>query len=159
MPTSPLGYLHLVAASLSLILGAFQLIRPRRDQLHRRVGYTYVGAMVVNNVTALTVYQFTGGFNIFHALAIYSLFSIGMALQPMLVSPRPWQWRRKHYMWTAWSYAGLSAAAVTEFLVRVIHVPGWLSAPLGTPPVVLIAALLINRYAPPLRAGPVPDPS
>lgn len=154
MPTSPLGYIHLIAASLSLLFGAFQLIRPRRDQLHRRMGYTYVGTMVVNNVTALTVYQFTGGFNIFHALAIYSLFSIGMALRPMLASPRPWQWRRQHYMWTAWSYAGLTAAAVTEFLVRVAHVPGWLSAPLGTPPVILLASLLINRYAPPLRPAP-----
>jgi uncharacterized membrane protein len=153
MPTTTLGYLHLVAASLSILLGAFQLIRTRRDQLHRRVGYTYVGAMAVNGITALTVYEFTGGFNIFHGLAIYSLLSIALAVQPMLANPRPLEWKRKHYMWVAWSYAGLMAAAVTEFLVRVVHAEGWLSAALGSPPVIILAAFLIPRFAPPRRGA------
>jgi uncharacterized membrane protein len=154
MPETTFGLLHLVAASLSIVVGAFQLLRPRGDALHRRAGYLYIGAMAVNNLTALTVHEFTGGFNFFHGLAIYSLVSIALAIRPMLVTPRPWQWKRIHYMWTAWSYAGLMAAGVTEFLLRVVHISGLLAAPLGTPPVILAAWFLIRRHAPPLRPGP-----
>lgn len=159
MPDSLLGIGHMAAATLSLLAGAFQLIRTRRDQLHRRVGYTYVSAMVVNNVSALFIYKFTGGFNIFHGLALYSLFSVGFALRPMLSDPRPYQWKRIHYMWTAWSYAGLSAAAVTEFLVRVVYVEGWLAGLVGSVPVILLASVLIPRFAPPYRPDAVPAPA
>jgi hypothetical protein len=73
----------------------------------------------------------------------------------MLVRPRPHQWRLIHYHWVCWSYAGLSAAAITEFLVRNAGLPGWLSAGVGTPPVILIGWLLIRRFAPPPRPAPV----
>lgn len=152
MALSPVGISHMVAASLALATGAFQLVRTRRDALHRRVGYCYVGAMAVSNLSALTIYEFTGYFNVFHALALYSLFNVSMALRPMLANPRPHQWRSIHYNWVAWSYAGLSAAAVTEFLLRVVMLPGWTSAALGTPPVILLAWPLIRRYAPARRA-------
>jgi hypothetical protein len=48
---------------------------------------------------------------------------------------------------------------VTEFLLRVVHVPGLWSAPLGTPPVILIAWFLIKRYAPAPRAAAPSAPS
>lgn len=151
MALSPFGIIHLAAASSSLLAGAFQLIRTRRDALHRRVGYFYVGAMLLNNGSALTIYVFTGGFNVFHALARYSLFNVTMAMRPMLVNPRPHQWRRMHYMWVSGSYAGLFAAATTEFLVRVMLVPGWMGAVIGTPPTMIVASILIPRLAPALR--------
>ncbi|HWA40177.1 MAG TPA: DUF2306 domain-containing protein [Gemmatimonadales bacterium] len=153
MPSTPLGYVHLLAASLALLFGAFQLIRPRRDALHRRVGYAYVTVLGVSDLTALTVYRFTGGFNLFHILALYSLVCLGLALRPMLVTPRPFQWRRIHYMWIAWSYAGLSAAAATEFLVRVVRMEGWLGSVVGTVPVIGIGAFLIGHFAPALRTA------
>ncbi len=147
----------MVAASLSLATGAFQLIRPRRDTLHRRVGYTYVVAMLVSNISALTIHEFSGGFNVFHAFAIYSLVSIAFAIRPMLTSPRPHQWKRIHYMWIAWSYGGLCAAAVTEGLLRVGHVSWQLATLGGSVPVIAIAALLIARFRPPLRPVRVPE--
>jgi uncharacterized membrane protein len=148
---SNVGTVHMVAASLSLATGAFQLIRTRRDALHRRVGYTYVVAMLVNNITALTIHEFSGGFNVFHAFAIYSLISISLAVRPMLVNPRPYQWKRIHYMWVAWSYAGLSAAAVTEGLLRVAHTSWQVATFAGSIPVIAIGALLITRFRPALR--------
>lgn len=157
MALSAIGAGHLVAASLSLCAGAFQLIRTRRDALHRRVGYAYVSAMAVNNVSSLTISKFTGGFNVFHALALYSSASVGLAIRPMLATPRPYQWRRIHYQWVAWSYAGLCAAALTEFLVRVVMLPGWLGATVGTPPAIVLGGLLIRRFAPGLRAAPAPS--
>ncbi len=158
MALTPIGIAHMAAASVSLLTGAFQLLRPRRDAIHRRVGYGYATAMVVNNVSALTIYQFTGAFNVFHALALYSLFCVVMALRPMLVKPRPYQWRSIHYQWVAWSYAGLCAAASTEFLLRVILLPGWVSAALGTPPAILGGWVLIRKFAP-ARRPPTPSPS
>ncbi|HVX87688.1 MAG TPA: DUF2306 domain-containing protein [Gemmatimonadales bacterium] len=158
MPSTALGHVHLWAASLALLLGAFQLVRLRRDALHRRVGYAYVTALGVSDLTALTVYEFTGGFNVFHALALYSLVCLGLALRPMLTTPRPFQWRRVHYLWIAWSYAGLSAAAATEFLVRVAHMEGWLASVVGTLPVIGIGAFLIGRFAPPRRIEPAAAP-
>lgn len=142
------GSIHMAAATVSLLLGAFQLARMRRDRLHRRAGYAYAAAMVLTNLTALLIYEFTRGFNIFHALALLSLFTLGMALKPMLTRPRPADWRTVHYYWVTWSYAGLCAAAMTEFLVRVMDVPGWMSAAIGTPLVLVPAAWLIARYAP-----------
>jgi uncharacterized membrane protein len=151
LPLSPIGVAHTAAASLGLVTGAVQLLRPRRDALHRRVGYVFVTVMAVSNFSALIIYKFTGGFNLFHALAIYNLLSVALAIRPMVRTPRPYQWRRIHYQWVAWSYAGLCAAAATEFLVRVILLPGWLGALVGTPPVILLATWMIRRFAPPLR--------
>ena len=157
MALSGIGIGHMVAASLSLLTGGIQLTRRKGDAFHRRLGYVYVATMTVNSVTALTIYRFTGGFNVFHVLALYSLFNVGMALRPMLAHPRPHQWLRIHYHWVAWSYVGLSAAAVTEFLVRVLFLPGWFSAGVGTPPVMLLGWLVIRRFAPsPRRPAPAP---
>lgn len=156
MLLSTIGTAHTAAASVGLVTGAFQLLRTQRDALHRRVGYTFIGAMAISNVSALAIYQFTGRFNIFHALALYNLVGITLALRPLLQSPRPFQWRRIHYMWVAWSYAGLCAAAATEFLLRVVHLSGWLSVMAGTPPGIVLAAWVIPRFAPPLRRAPGP---
>lgn len=152
MSLSTLGMVHTVGASVGLATGAFQLLRPRQDALHRRVGYCFVAAMVLANVSVLAIYKFTGGFNLFHGLALYNLLGVALALRPMLQKPRPYQWRRMHYMWIAWAYTGLCAAATTEFLLRVLHFPGWTSAAVGTPPVILLGWWLIRRSAPPLRA-------
>jgi uncharacterized membrane protein len=138
----------MLTAAASLLFGAFQLIRPRRDLLHKRMGYAYVAAMLVTNVTALTVYEFNGRFNVFHALALVSLVTLAMAMRPMLMRPRPKHWRITHYYWVAWSYAGLSAAASTEFLLRVMLLPGWMASAIGTPLILLPAAFLIERYSP-----------
>jgi uncharacterized membrane protein len=151
MPATALGTVHMIAAAVSLLVGAFQLLRTRRDGLHRRLGYVFVAAMVVTNLSALTVYEFNGRFNTFHAFALISLVSVAMALRPMIASPRPPYWRRMHYYWVSWSYVGLAAAAVTEFLLRVVQVRGDLAAVIGSPPVILIGAWLINRFAPAQR--------
>lgn len=139
------------AASLGLLAGAAQLLRRPRDTVHRRIGYVYVGAMAVSNFTALGIYEFTGRLNFFHSFAVYSLFCIVMALRPMLTRPKPWQWLRIHYMWMTWSYVGLWAATVVEFLTRVVAMPGWLAATIGTPTVILFGWPLVNRFAPPRR--------
>ena len=112
------GWVHTVLASVGIVVGAEQVLRRRRDRLHRRLGYVYVVSMVVADCVILTVYRFSGRFNVFHAGALVNLVTIALALRPMLRSPRPTQWRLTHYMWITWSYIGLLAAAVTEFVIR-----------------------------------------
>ena len=157
MTLSLAGTVHTAAASLSLVAGLHQFTRPRGGIVHRRVGFVYAGALTLSNLMAFTIYQFSGHLNVFHALAAYSLVCVAMALRPMLTRPRPYQWKRIHYQWTAWSYVGLWAAAVTEFLLRVVLLPGWLSAAIGTPPVVALGGWLIYRFAPPRRPAPTPS--
>jgi hypothetical protein len=104
--------------------------------------------MTITNVSALRVYEFTGGFHVFHALALVSLLTLAMTLRGMLAPPRPAQWRTTHYYWVAWSYAGLSAAGMTEFLARGLLLPGWTTAAAGSAVILLPAALIISRHAP-----------
>jgi uncharacterized membrane protein len=113
------GAIHTAAASVGIITGATQVIRTQRGTFHRRLGYTYIGAMVVADISVMAVKEFTGSFNFFHALAAFNLITMALALRPMLMKPRPYQWKLNHYMWICWSYAGLLAAGMTEFLLRV----------------------------------------
>jgi uncharacterized membrane protein len=146
------GWVHTVLASVGILVGAEQLIRTRRDWWHRQLGYVYVASMVVADLSILTVYRFNGRFNAFHVGAIVNLFCLAMALRPMLAKPRPVQWRLTHYMWVSWSYVGLLAAALTEFLIRtrpfgVGAAP--IAATVGASLVVgVVGAVLIQRFRP-----------
>ncbi len=112
------GWVHTVLASVGIIVGAEQVLRRRRDRLHRRLGCVYVVSMVIADCVILTVYRFSGRFNVFHVGALVNLVTMAVAMRPMLRSPRPAQWRLTHYMWITWSYVGLLAAALTEFVIR-----------------------------------------
>jgi uncharacterized membrane protein len=85
--------------------------------LHRLIGLVYVFAMLLTNISALTIYHLTGHFGLFHAFALLSLFStiIGLAL-PVL---RLRNWLDGHVQWMSWSYLGLVAASLNEILVRL----------------------------------------
>ena len=41
------GWIHTVLSTTGIVVGAEQLVRTRRDRLHRRLGYVYVTAMLV----------------------------------------------------------------------------------------------------------------
>jgi uncharacterized membrane protein len=146
------GWLHTVLSSVGVLVGAEQLLRKRRDRLHRVLGYVYVFAMVVADLSILTVYRFSGSFNVFHVGALANLLCIALAMRPMLVTPRPERWRVAHYMWIGWSYVGLLAAAATEFIIRTqpIETRGGtiLATVLATTFVCGVGAVLIQRYRP-----------
>jgi len=146
------GWIHTILSSVGIVVGAEQLLRTRRDRLHRWFGYVYVVAMVAADVSILTVYRFNGHFNVFHVGALVNLLCIGVALQPMLANPRPRQWKLKHYMWMCWSYVGLLSAALTEFIIRTQPLPGRgatiLATVLATSFVCGLGAWLIQRNRP-----------
>lgn len=146
------GWIHTVLSTVGILVGAEQLIRTRRDRLHRRLGYVYVSAMLIADGAILSVYRFNGHFNVFHVGAFVNIVMIALALQPMLATPRPHQWRIKHYMFVAWSYVGLLAAALTELVIRTQPLGGGratiLATILASALVAGIGGVLIQRNKP-----------
>jgi uncharacterized membrane protein len=147
--------IHTIAALLAITVGAVQLIRPKHGPAHRARGYAFVYGMVVVDGAAMLLYRFTGGFNAFHVGAIVNLVAIVCAMVPMLMSPRPAQWRQLHYHFMGWGFVGLMAAAVTELVVRSTALPhgaAWAVSAAATGLVTLIGAIMIRRYRPPLAS-------
>src|SRR6478752_3088900 len=114
------GWIHFAAAAIALLLGLVQVIRPKGDRLHRRIGYCYVAALVICDAGALAVFQFTGRVNLFHVAAIVNLGCVLAGVFPFFRSPRPLNWRVRHAIFMGWSYIGLWAAGLTEAAVRLV---------------------------------------
>ena len=152
------GAIHTVLAMLCIAVGLLQLVRPKRGPGHRARGYAFVYAMLVADGAIMLVYRFTGQFNIFHAAAIWNLISIVFAVIPVLRTPRPANWKLQHYYWISWSYVGLVAAAVTEFVVRTVGLAtrgqAWTVSAVIAIVVTAIGYILIERYRPASEARP-----
>lgn len=115
---SSLGFIHLAFSCIAMIMGVWVLILKKGTQLHKRIGYVYVTAMLGVNGTALFIYQLWGRFGIFHWFAMLSLVTLLAGMYPI--------WARKsansvslHLSFMYWSVVGLYCAFVAEMLVRV----------------------------------------
>lgn len=147
------GSIHATLALFCIVVGAVQLMRPKRGAPHRARGYAFVYAMLVADGTAMLLYRFTGAFNIFHVGALVNLVFVVAAIVPVLRTPRPANWKLWHYMFMAWSYVGLIAAAWTETVVRLSHpitpASAWSVTAIVSALVTAIGYVLIRRYRPP----------
>lgn len=124
-----LGTIHLVSAIAALGLGATVLLYTRKGtRLHRQLGWSYVVAMLVLNVTALTIYRLFGFFGPFHVFALMSLatllLGVGAAVgarrrREARISASREKWVGHHYYWMTYSYLGLVAAGVAETTTRL----------------------------------------
>lgn len=114
---STLGAIHMGAAVAAMGLGSIVMLDPKGTPTHRLLGVGFAIAMVVVNITALSLYRMTGQFGPFHVLALFSLLSLVRSLLPLI--NRRHEWLRVHYRYMIISYGGLLAAAVTETLTRV----------------------------------------
>jgi len=156
---SAAGAVHAVLAILCIGVGLIQFLRPKCGASHRARGYLFVYAMLVADGTAMLVYRFTGALNLFHVGAIVNFACIVLAVVPLLRSPRPTNWRLKHYYLISWSYVSLMSAAATEIVVRLL--PPMTRGQIGLVALALsimimtIAYILIGKYRPPAEAPPV----
>lgn len=87
-----------------------------------------------------------------------STLCLAMALRPMLAKPRPVEWRLIHYMWVSWSYVGLLAAALTEFIIRTQPLgsrgASIVATVLASTLVGILGAVMIQRFRPhPVRSA------
>jgi uncharacterized membrane protein len=142
---STLGLIHTALAVLAMCLGGWVLLRPKGDQLHRRIGYAYALTMLLTNATALSMYQMTGRFGPFHWFAVVSLFSLSMGIGSAYAKRGP-GWFHRHYTYMGWSVVGLYAAFWSELGTRVLPMRQfWMGVVGATLLTVLVGAILIER--------------
>ena len=74
----PIIQLHVLCASIALLLGPVVLYRQRRDRLHKTLGYVWVFAMGLTALSAFFIHSFPviGPFSPIHGLAIFALWSL-----------------------------------------------------------------------------------
>lgn len=104
---------------LALILGAWIFRATKGTRAHVQAGWAYVASMACLNGSAFGLYNLTGGFNTFHALAVFSLATVTAGVAQVLGRRRWRKWMWRHYQYMAWSYVGLLAATCNEAFVRV----------------------------------------
>ncbi|HNR77589.1 MAG TPA: DUF2306 domain-containing protein [Parvularculaceae bacterium] len=148
----PLGYAHLGIALSALLVGAIVVFMRKGTRVHVFAGYVYVASMLGVNASALLKYDLTGGPNLFHAAALFSLATL---IAGYLAARRFRRTRRvgdaaAHGALMIWSYYGLVVALVAETFTRAVPFMlhgegGWIrfSAALGI--FMLATGLLTDR--------------
>lgn len=120
---SPEGALHFAFTVIAMLTGTAVLFLKKATKLHIRIGYVYVFSMLGVNLTAFLMYRLFGGFGIFHAAAVLSLFSIPGGMLPLLIKTKNKKRFYFHFMFMYWSVMGLYAAFVAEALTRIPETP------------------------------------
>lgn len=140
-----IGWLHTLACTYSLLVGATLLWRAKGGAAHKEQGRRYIYAMAFANLSALAIYQI-GSFNVFHVLALCTLASVAIAF----ASAR-WRAPRRHWLCIhltaiVFSYYQLVGGLINELFVRVPPLQGHQGAIALTQAVALIAALMLLSY-------------
>jgi uncharacterized membrane protein len=139
---SPIGIVHTSCGVLALVFGTTILLLSKGTRTHVRVGWAYVVCMAGVNATALCIYQLTGHFNLFHALALGSLVMVVVGLGQVVPRRRPRNWLWRHYQYMCWSFVGLLAATNNEAFVRVPVLQRLTTQTLPALPLLTTAALV-----------------
>lgn len=114
-----ISWTHIAAALLAMVLGAVVLLRRKGDRRHRILGYGYVSAMVLVNLSAFGLYGLFGTFGPFHVAAIISLLTLLAGMRAVLSRPHKPDWLVTHLTYMYWSVIGLYAAFFSELMVRL----------------------------------------
>ena len=145
---SSIGLIHLLAALTAMLTGAIVLFANKATRFHRRIGYVYVLAMAVVNLTAFGIHHLYGRFGPFHVAALFSGSTILGGIGPMLFRRRIKGWLHWHYFFMNWSVVGLYAAFWAETLVRLFPIgqfwPVVVAATVGT---TITGSILIRKNA------------
>lgn len=111
-------------AIAAMLFGAAVISSRKGTRKHRWMGRSYVAMMFGLNGTALLNYELFGRFGPFHWMALASLATVVAGFIPTWRKAPGWIYRHAYFM--AWSYIGLTAAAIAEIASRV---PGWSFGP------------------------------
>jgi uncharacterized membrane protein len=119
--------IHATAASLSLTLGGFQLLRRTTgDRTHRLVGRVWVVAMYVMLVSSAFIRQLSPGhFSVFHALAIFTFgtLTIGLVAAVRGDIPRHRGYLRGSYVGVVGAFVGAVAVPQRDIPQLMVHRP------------------------------------
>ncbi len=138
-----LGIFHAAFGVLALLLGFLILLMRKATRVHIRLGWAYAGCILGLDLSALWIFNLTGGVNFFHIVAVINLAMLVMGLLQVRFRWRNWLWR--HYQYMAWSYASLVGATSNEGFV---HVPFLIRLKEQTTPwlpgIVMVAILVVT---------------
>lgn len=112
------GYIHLVAAIVAMITGMIVIISAKGTKRHKQVGYVYVAAMIVLNVTSFMIYRLFDRFGVFHWLAVISSVSLLAGMFPVIFR-RDKKYLVMHLAFMYWSVVGLYSAFMAETFTRL----------------------------------------
>jgi hypothetical protein len=118
-------------------------------QIHRVIGTTYVVALVLVNVAALSLHR-ENAFGVFHVLAVASLTTLAVGVTPMLLGKRSQVATATHAYCMTWSYAGLVATGCGQPVVAVGQDLGAWLVPVATGVVLSISGVVISGKVPPI---------
>lgn len=147
---SNIGWFHFLTAILSMIAGTVVLFMKKGTMTHKRIGYTYVVAMLLMNISSFFIVNF-GGFSLFHFFAIVSLISVFGGMLPTIKKGN--NWMAYHFYFMNWSVVGLYCAFWAELGTRFINNMRdfWWVVALATLVTTAIGNTIINRKAKKLK--------
>ena len=108
------GTVHFALATAALILGAVTLSQDKGGSRHRVLGYLYSAALLLVNLSALSVYVDSSRTGPFHILALVSLATLAAGFIPAFLRRPRRSWLHAHAYFMSWSYVGLVAAGVAQ---------------------------------------------
>ena len=112
--------LHAVAAMAAIILGGVQFYMKKGRILHKLIGRTWVGLMVVVSVSSFFIHKIElwGAYSPIHLLSVWTIFSLGLAIYYVRVGNIK---RHKQVMIALYGFALLLTGLFTLMPGRVMH--------------------------------------
>lgn len=125
---SVMGWLHTLACMVALAAGAYVMVARKGTRSHRRWGWWYAGAMMVQAVTIMAVYRFdlipghkpaAHTFGIFHGMALASFGAVALSIFAA-TRQRKLVWAHIHAQAMLASFYLLVSGLINEMMVRVL---------------------------------------
>lgn len=112
--------LHAVAAMAAIILGGLQFYMKKGGILHKLIGRTWIGLMIVVSVSSFFIHKIElwGAYSPIHLLSVWTIFSLGLAIYYVRVGNIK---RHKQVMIALYGLALLLTGLFTLMPGRVMH--------------------------------------
>jgi uncharacterized membrane protein len=111
--------IHAIAASFSLLFGAYQLLRKKKgDKPHRIIGWIWVISMYAVIFTSFGIRTLSGGFTWLHALSVLTFFTVTIGLVTAIKGNI-----KSHKAFMQGSYYGVLGAFVGVIAVPTRRIP------------------------------------
>ena len=112
--------LHAVAAMAAIILGGVQFYMKKGGILHKLIGRTWIGLMVVVSVSSFFIHKIElwGAYSPIHLLSVWTIFSLGLAIYYVRVGNIK---RHKQVIIALYGLALLLTGLFTLMPGRVMH--------------------------------------
>lgn len=140
-----IGWIHFIAAIISLISGTFVVLNTKGTAIHKKVGYVYTFSMIIVIVTSFMIYDLFGGFGIFHFFALVSTFALLGGMIPILKKERTKKNLDQHAEVMGWSVVGLYCAFISESATRLHFDYALIIVGVGCGITCMLGSILIKR--------------